>query len=97
MVLAVKMIRDGGEDTNKRIAVGFRRAVARSPEADETAALASLARLQAERFAADKEAAKKLLSVGEWPAPEGIEAAELAAWTSVARAILNLHETITRD
>jgi hypothetical protein len=28
--------------------------------------------------------------------PADADAAELAAWTSVARAILNLHETITR-
>jgi hypothetical protein len=33
-----------------------------------------------------------------WPTklPAELNAAELAAWTNVARTILNLHETITR-
>ena len=31
------------------------------------------------------------------PATKEIAPAELAAWTSVARTILNLHETITRN
>ena len=44
----------------------------------------------------DEEAAAKLIAVGESPPPESIDIAELAAWTSVARVILNLHETITR-
>jgi hypothetical protein len=29
--------------------------------------------------------------------PADLDACELAAWTSVARVILNLHETITRE
>ena len=41
--------------------------------------------------------AKKLLSDGDAPAPADLDLAELAAWTSVARVILNLHETITRS
>ena len=31
------------------------------------------------------------------PAPADVDPAELAAWTSVARVLLNLHETITRN
>ena len=48
-------------------------------------------------FAKDAAGAKKLLAVGDWPAPKDVPAAELAAWTSVTRVILNLHETITRN
>jgi hypothetical protein len=29
--------------------------------------------------------------------PKDLDATDLAAWTSVARTILNLHETITRN
>ena len=39
---------------------------------------------------------EKLLDVGDAPAPKDLDPPELAAWTSVARVILNLHETITR-
>ena len=38
-----------------------------------------------------------LLDVGMFTPPETLEAAEVAAWTSVARVLLNLHETITRS
>ena len=41
--------------------------------------------------------AGELLKVGERPLPQGADTAALAAWTSVARVVLNLHETITRD
>jgi len=38
-----------------------------------------------------------LLTVGESPRRTKIDAAELAAWTTVASTILNLDETITRQ
>mgnify|MGYP000046909845 FL=1 len=48
------------------------------------------------RFKADPDVAQKFLSVGLAPYPTDIPAHELAAAASVARTILNLHETITR-
>jgi hypothetical protein len=42
------------------------------------------------------EDAQKLLAVGLADVPEGIPPEELAAWTNLARTVLNLHETITR-
>ena len=38
-----------------------------------------------------------ILKVGVAPTPEGLDPAELAAWTNVARVMLNLHEIITRN
>jgi hypothetical protein len=46
---------------------------------------------------ADAEAAAALVDVGEAAVPESLETAELAAWTNVARVILNLHEVVTRN
>ena len=40
---------------------------------------------------------EQLLRVGLTPPAETIDSAELAAWTSVTRALLNLNETITRN
>jgi hypothetical protein len=48
-------------------------------------------------YECDKQAAKQVVSVGERPVPTDLDIVELAAWTSVARVILNLHETITRN
>ena len=49
------------------------------------------------QFAQDAKAAESFLKVGLAPAPADLNPAELAAWTSVARVILNLHETVTRS
>ena len=48
-------------------------------------------------FRRDRQAALKLLGVGESPRDERLDVAELAAWTTVASAILNLDETITKQ
>ena len=45
----------------------------------------------------DPQAAQKFLEVGMRPIPDDLDQAELAAWTSITRIILNLHETITRN
>ena len=38
----------------------------------------------------------KLLAVGLRPANAKLDKVELAAWTSLCRVVLNLHETVTR-
>ena len=45
----------------------------------------------------NRAAARALVSTGVDPAPEGLDVAELAAWTHVARVLLNLHEMVTRS
>ena len=74
----------------------FERATGRTPTAAEARVLGELVTTQRADFEAHPDAAKKMLAVGAAPNPKDVPAAELAAWTSVARAVLNLHETITR-
>ena len=50
---------------------------------------------QLEHYSSNTEQAKKVQTVGLVPRNEQ-HLAERAAWTAVARTILNLHETITR-
>ena len=59
--------------------------------------LAKLLREHIEDFEANPAEADKLIRTGIAPVPGDIPPVELAAWTSVARAVLNLHETITRN
>jgi len=47
--------------------------------------------------AIDTEAALTLLKTGDRAPAKVLTPPELAAWTSVARVVLNLHETITRE
>ena len=70
--------------------------LSRTPKPKERASLmAFLAKARA-AYRANPDDAKKLLTVGLTPAPKNDEPVELAAWTSVCRVLLNLHETITR-
>ena len=48
------------------------------------------------QYKRDAEAAKKLLSVGESARDESLDLAEHAAYTQVARLLLNLSEFVTK-
>jgi hypothetical protein len=50
-----------------------------------------------EDYRRDQKRALKLISVGESPINEKLEANELAAYTTVASLILNFDETITKE
>ncbi len=96
-VLAERMVREGGPSAAERIADGFVRTVARPPRPDEVAVLERLLESQTAAYRADPEAARALIAVGAAPVASDLDPIELAAWTAVARTLLNLHETITRD
>jgi hypothetical protein len=49
------------------------------------------------KYQADKEAAKKLISVGESPVNDKLNSSELAAYTMVASLLLNLDETLNKN
>jgi hypothetical protein len=95
--MAERTLRDGGKDVNSRIVYVFRLALARKPSAQETAVLCDLLSQQLVNYRNDRKAAGELLRVGESKADEGLDQAELAAWTIVASAILNLDETVTKE
>ncbi len=96
-VFALQIVEGDGTDDRERIRRAFRRATSRAPRDDEVDVLLDLLEAHRESYASDPQAAAALLGVGATPAPASVQAARLAAWTSVARAILNLHETVTRN
>jgi len=83
-------------DAEAKIRWAFCEAVCRRPSASEVKILAELFAESLNRFADDEEAARQLTAIGQTPANSNLSLGELAAWTMVGRAILNLHETITR-
>jgi hypothetical protein len=95
-VLAERTIREGGPAPADRIKWAFNQAVNRAPTAEEAKLLSALLEKHATNYAGNVEAAKKLVATGARAVPTDLNPSELAAWTSVARVILNLHETITR-
>ena len=59
--------------------------------------LAALLKDERAHYTAKPEEAARLVSVGETPAPATAAKPELAAWTMVASAILNLDEVVTKE
>ena len=96
-VFAARIVKEGGQDPDARLAWAFRQALQRLPSAEEVEVLRELARKQAMFFAANPKSAEALLKVGYSPLPADVSPVELAAWTSVARVLFNLHEVITRN
>ena len=84
-------------DEKQRIEFAFRAATAREPTAAEIELLRKLFQQRSVAYQQDRTAAAELLSVGQSKCNENFDPAELAAWTTVASAILNLDETITRQ
>ena len=99
-VIAQRIVEtDPGEadPIDARIDWVWQQALQRPPRDDERNIARSVYEKHREEFAADPAAADQLLQVGNAPVPADADKADLAAWTSVARIVLNLHETITRQ
>ena len=95
--LAARIVAEGGGATAQRLAFAWDRALQRPPRTEEVRTASGLLDEQLRHYRADPAAADALLATGDSPLPAGLDRAELAAWTHVARVLLNLHEFITRD
>ncbi len=95
--LGRRMIVEGGASVDDRIALGFRLVTARPPDAAERAIFRQAYQSNLTKFQSDPAAAAKLLEVGDSPCDPSLDAAEYAAWTSVARLLMNLDEFVTKE
>jgi hypothetical protein len=93
---AVKTIQSAKDDAG-RLAWAFAKATGRLPKDAESKILLALLEKHRTDFVKTPAEAAKLLAVGETAVPKDLNAAEVAAWISVCRAIINLHETMTRQ
>jgi hypothetical protein len=92
--LAVRVLKEAPADDAGRIGYAFRLCTSRLPSVDEARVLSAVLAQQRTAFSASpKEAAN--LAGGK--APAGTAEEEFAAWVMVARVVLNLDETITRE
>jgi hypothetical protein len=96
-VFAQNAIARGGTTFDARIDWIFEQALNRQPSAEERSILRGLYDGNAKRFAADPSGARAFVSEGEAPVPRDANPMELAAMATVTRAVLNLHELITRN
>jgi hypothetical protein len=95
--LSRRMLAEGGPTDAERLRFGFRQALGRDALPAEAKVLIALVEKHRKQFAENSAEAAKIQKVGIKTVPGGTDPIELAAWTSVARTILNLHETITRN
>jgi hypothetical protein len=95
--LAQRVLLANRGDEDAALTQAFRWVTCRQPLADEMALLkAQLARFKAQQTA-DRDAALKLLSVGESKRDESLDVIEHAAWTGLCLMLLNLDETVTKE
>lgn len=95
-VFAQKVIEENS-DTIQRIDWAFEKALSRLPDEEERQALENLLAKTEGEYRSNAEAAEKFAESGNAPVSKGADPVELASWTAVTRAILNLNETMTRN
>lgn len=98
--LASRTLSEAGPDDTSRIHHAFRLCTARTPSARETRELLDLLKTREKHFAegwVDPRPVAFSDPKAISPSTHGIAPSRLAAWTLVARVILNLDETITKN
>jgi len=95
-LFAQRIIKEGGTTTKDRIKFAFKHSLARNPTDHETQVLEKIYDSEHETFKKQPEEAKKLISVGDTPVDQQIDAAEAAGWTIISNLIFNLDEFVTR-
>jgi hypothetical protein len=94
--LAERVLRGAPNDTD-RLALAYHRVLGRAPKGEEVKiALRGLERHRRD-YAADRNAAEKLLAVGEGVGDPKLDPVEHAAWTVVCSTLLNLDEALTKE
>ncbi|HIA63172.1 MAG TPA: DUF1553 domain-containing protein [Planctomycetaceae bacterium] len=96
-VFAQRIINEGGTDSTQRLNWAFETALSRQATKQESNVLMDVYGKHLVMFQADTDSARSLVAVGNATTPTQVDVAEHAAWTSIARIIFNLHESITRN
>lgn len=96
-VFAQNILRQGGRRIDAQMDWAFQQALGRKPVVQERRLLSELYQKNLSKFRQQPAAARELVAVGDSAPDKTVDTTRLAAMTTVARAILNLHETITRN
>ncbi|MDQ1473866.1 MAG: hypothetical protein QOJ99_5346 [Bryobacterales bacterium] len=86
--LAARTLSEGGTSDAQRLNYAVRRVLSRAPSTAEAAELLQLLTKEQARFSDGKRNPRELA---------GVDSPQAAAWTAVARVLLNLDETITKE
>jgi hypothetical protein len=93
--IGARMMREGGSSVDDRLIYGFRLLTSRRPSGAELAICRRALMRYTHLYRGDLEGAKKLLAVGLAPRDESLDLRDHAAWTALARMLLNLSEALS--
>ena len=94
--LAVRIMESGEAGDRERVDFAYGKVFSRSPSGGEGDVLLAFLQDQKAHYKARPGQAHELLGIGLYSPPQDLQATELAAWTSVSRAILNKHEFVMK-
>ncbi|MES2981197.1 MAG: DUF1553 domain-containing protein [Verrucomicrobiota bacterium] len=92
--LSERIIKHGGTTDEARAAWAFREVIGNAPSAAQVALLTELINEQRGFFTTKSSDANALLKIGDAPADPALDKTELAAFTTLAQALLNLDANI---
>jgi len=95
--LALRVIKEGGQDNKSRARYAFRLCTGRPPAPSEVNKLLTFWKEEYRHFENDTAAAVKISSPDLTNMPPDLNLHKVAAWAMVSRTILNLDETITKE
>jgi hypothetical protein len=95
--LAERMMKEGGDSPEARVAWAYKVVLARAPNAPRERILSDAYQRFLANYTANPKAADQFLKQGESPLPSEVDLPQLAAYTSVASIILNMDETISKE
>jgi hypothetical protein len=94
--LARRIVREGGTSVEDRVRFALKLCLCRTPDPGQVEVLSKLFRRESAHYRQDVDAARALATEPLGPLPTEMEAAELAAWTTVANVLLNLDGVLTK-
>jgi hypothetical protein len=94
--LGRRLAREGGANPEERIRFGLSLVLARPPDKSQVAELKNLFEAELAHYRDTEKEAVKLATNPLGALPDGLSAAEAAAWTVVANVLLNLDGVLTR-
>jgi hypothetical protein len=95
--LASRVLRECDGPVDARLTRAWNLVLQRDPRTEEMKTIRNLLERHQAVYGSNPDAARALIETGFSRPPKTLNAAELAAWTHVARVLLNLHETVTRS
>ena len=96
-VFAERILTEGGDSVDERLNFAYQVALTRSPDETERSVFRRLLESTRAAYREQPEAATTLVETGLASRSQDIPTLELASWTAVARGLINLNETITRN